>query len=115
MFDIFLVDFLADHEQPDLVLHFDHDPHLVEDELHLFSSVHGPVGLDLDVLQESRGFFDVGLRFVVFDQKKGASSEFDLVRIRKFEFKKRTSRKIFFSQTSLIVLMWVSLVSTSSI
>lgn len=47
---IVLIDFLTDDEESNIILLLYHNLHLIQDELQLLASVHGSIGLDLDLL-----------------------------------------------------------------
>jgi hypothetical protein len=49
---VIFVDLFADDVQTDMVVLFQHDLHLVHDKLKLLSSVHRPISLNLNLLQD---------------------------------------------------------------
>jgi len=55
----FLVDFLANDVQPNIVFLFDHDTHLVEYKLQLFPLIHGTISFNLDFLHDPSSFIDI--------------------------------------------------------
>lgn len=95
--DVVLIDLLGDNEEPNEVLLFEHDLHLVENELQLFTFVHRSVGLHLHFLQNVGGLKDIIIVFFVLHDHQHASCVFHL------HHTLCTSRKIFLAQTSRTV------------
>jgi hypothetical protein len=76
--NIGLIYLFAYYIKPNKILLFDHNFHLIQDELKLLASIHGAISLDLDLLKDVSCLHYVIVVLLGLDDHKNASSIFNL-------------------------------------